>query len=1195
MSARREYEMNFNISGSLSGAFSRSFQQAAREMSAVSNVQNTLNSRIRDVSAYQRQQRELTRAISAYNNTETRLLELQRRNRELQEAMEGITNPSEQLRRQLQENSDALERTTESLNNQLEAIHALNTAHANARLELATHGIDADLSGESDRLRGAMENLTTAQGRFSAISEELRTAQSDFKQAAQEFATTAGVIAAAAGTAYAGTAKQAIDFESAFAGVKKTVEGTPEQLEEIREGILKMSQTDVSSSANDIAAVAENAGQLGIETESILKFSKTMIDLGNSTNLASDEAASSLAKFANVTKMNQSEFDRLGSVIVDLGNNFATTEADIVAMGTRLASTGELTGLSEAEIMGTAAALSSLGIEAEAGGSAMSKFLKSFAVADATGNMKKYADVAGMTVDEFSKLYKSNSLGAISAFTSGLNDVERNGKGAIEILSDMDITEIRLSNAVLALASSDGILTKSVERANAAWEENTALSREAGQRYATTESKLSMAKNSVQNLGIAVGDLALPLVRDLADEFSELVLHAQRWVSENKEGIKSFAAGSAEVAKYALMIKGAAVAYNGMKVAGLAVVKGVTKVKTAIAAARAATAAGNSGIGAFASSLTGLTASAAGFVAVGAATVAALAAIAAAVYLNDKAMRQARKDYADSLMFNNGLPKLEDYTEALKESTSQTYKFAQEINASKDELDDIAFDMKKARDSVELYGTSLRENGILTQEEAQAMINPINQLSDTLEKDFKTRFTVVFDAFKQAASDAADSLGVDVVKMAGILDDFKQNHLENLDEAQKKINTYLGKSAAGGKLTDDELSELQTTLAYVTEQSDTKSEALYDYQTAQQEIAGMDMGANQELAISRIQELQEYGNAYLEEIKEASDTLNLDYERMRAANETDYKYGYIDQQEYETQAENLNLMQASTFDFYKTKYDEFASELSKTAAALKDQAYSSAYKTADEKGASPWDTWIGFLASAEAHHVTSQSDIIATVVKGETDSFQGAFSDIEEYARGNAINSTLKDYEGLIAEIDNLASTAEITPITVPVAIQPTYEQLKKDAMNAANADAPSVRSAADISGHARGTSYSEDTFLAGELGPEIVTNAPAHTVYTAAETQQIYDGYRMFAAILPQALYAMSAMSAAASVSAPTVANYDAGSSSTVTIHYSPTINASGGVDLSAQMEQHDNEFFERLEQYFNGKEQDKRRNAYF
>ena len=318
-------------------------------------------------------------------------------------------------------------------------------------------------------------------------------------------------------------------FESAFAGVKKTVEGTEAQFEALRQGILDMSER-MPESAADIAAVAEAAGQLGIATDNILDFTETMTMLGTATNLTADEAATALARFANITQMSPDNFDKLGATIVALGNNFATTESEIVAMATRIASTGEIVGLSENEIMALAATLSSLGIEAEVGGSAISRVMKDIEVAAKTGNgnLENYASVANMTVESFSKLWESSPVEALDAFVAGLNDVERNGASAIEILDDMDIKEIRMSNSLLALSTSNGLMTKAINLANTAWEENTALTNEATQRYETLDSKLTMLKSSAQNLGIYVYEgMELPL-KSAADKGISYISQLQK-------------------------------------------------------------------------------------------------------------------------------------------------------------------------------------------------------------------------------------------------------------------------------------------------------------------------------------------------------------------------------------------------------------------------------------------------------------------------------------------------------------------------------------------------------------------------------------------------------------------------------------------------------------------------------------------
>lgn len=325
-------------------------------------------------------------------------------------------------------------------------------------------------------------------------------------------------------------------FESAITGVYKTVDGTPEQLQEISDGIKQMS-TEIPAATTEIAGVAEAAGQLGIKTEDILSFTRVMIDLGESTNLSADEAASSLAKFANITGTAANDYSRLGSVIVGLGNNFATTEADIVNMATRLASAGELAGMTEPEIMALATAMSSVGIEAEAGGTAMTQTLNAMekAVAKGGDQLELFASVAGMSAREFANRWNNNATSAVQTFVAGLGKIDEQGESAVLVLDELGLSGIRQSNMLKSLALASNQLSGAVNLANTAWSENTALTEEAGKRYETTESKLKMAENAFDNLKIAVGDQLNPVLEKAAETGTDAFTWAADYVKENPQ------------------------------------------------------------------------------------------------------------------------------------------------------------------------------------------------------------------------------------------------------------------------------------------------------------------------------------------------------------------------------------------------------------------------------------------------------------------------------------------------------------------------------------------------------------------------------------------------------------------------------------------------------------------------------------
>ena len=349
--------------------------------------------------------------------------------------------------------------------------------------------------------------------------------------------------------------KAAVDYESAFAGVRKTVDATEGEYKKMSNAIREASKT-MPASAADIARVAESAGQLGIKKQNIVDFSKTMIDLGESTNMTADEAATAMARFANIVQMPQSEFRRLGSTIVDLGNNFATTESEIMEMGLRLAGTGHLVGLTEPQIMAVATAMSSVGINAEAGGSSFSRVMQKINTQVLSGGKKLelFAKVSGMSAKDFAHEWKTEPQIALLAFLDGLKKVKESGGDVTQTLKELGIKSTQEVDTMQRMAGAGDLLSRALKTANGAWKENTALTNEAKKRYETTESQLKIFKNQITDLAIEFGG---PLLKAMNSGLQA----AKPWIQKLADMAKAFSemseAQQQNIIKWGLLVAGA--------------------------------------------------------------------------------------------------------------------------------------------------------------------------------------------------------------------------------------------------------------------------------------------------------------------------------------------------------------------------------------------------------------------------------------------------------------------------------------------------------------------------------------------------------------------------------------------------------------------------------------------------------------
>lgn len=596
-----------------------------------------------------------TKLVSALAKVDNSISKTQSNLRDLNRALKLDPGNTELLKDKQTELGKAIEDTKSKLETEKQALEQMkNTegfdANSQAARDLKVQ-IDLDTAALKELENQARQSSSVLGTQMQVAGEKIKAVGDSIKHVGDRIAgigqsLTTTVTMPIVG-AFGASAKAAMDWETAFTGVQKTVDATDAEYQQLATNIKKMA-TETASSANDIAGVMEIAGQLGITgVDGLTTFTKTMVELGDTTNLSAEDAATALARFMNITGENSTDVDKLGSAIVDLGNNFATSESEIVEMSTRLASAGTIAGLSSTDILALATAMSSVGIQAEAGGTAMSQTLKTIAnsVADFKDGEEEslyaIADVAQMKAADFARAWETDPITAIHAFISGLSDMKDNEENVFAMLEDMGMKGIRQSNMLQSLALASNMLGDAVKTSSEAYKENTALTAEAEKRYATMAAKISQLKARITEVAIEIGETLVPYIEKAMTFIEGLVEKWKALDDEQKESILKFAAIAAAIGPV-LLVVGKLIASVGSVVSVFgSLISGGGKLITMI-----------SSISGSAGGLSGVLAGLAGPIGIAVAAVAALAAGFAYLFNTNEEFRTGIMQTVSTLQTN---------------------------------------------------------------------------------------------------------------------------------------------------------------------------------------------------------------------------------------------------------------------------------------------------------------------------------------------------------------------------------------------------------------------------------------------------------------------------------------------------------------------------------------------------------------
>lgn len=445
----------------------------------------------------------------------------------------------------------------------IEALNIKRYQEAQA-LRIAAAQVDAGVAAESylgrtiaaniktlDRYEHEIDQVAKAQAAATKKAEQQIAAYRKLSDVGSTLTTRVTLPLLALGV---GSIKVASDFESSFAGVRKTVDATEEEFSQLQAQLraLAAGPNAIPIDVNNLNAVAEAAGQLGIAKGDIVGFTRTMADLGQTTNLTADEAATATAQFQNIFGAAGKEVDRFGSTLVALGNAGASTERDIISMGLRIAGAGVQLGLSQGQVLAYASSLASMGIDAEAGGSAISKVMIDIALAVSKGGneLANFASVSGMTAAQFKVAFKEDAAGAVASFIEGLGRMKTSGQDVLGTLDAMGITEIRMRDALLRASGAGTLLRDSLKLQAEAWRDNNALTSEAQKRYQTFESQLQLFLNRVKDITITFGTALLPVLLDTLDALNpwiETLKSVAEGFANTSPGFKAFVVGIAAI------------------------------------------------------------------------------------------------------------------------------------------------------------------------------------------------------------------------------------------------------------------------------------------------------------------------------------------------------------------------------------------------------------------------------------------------------------------------------------------------------------------------------------------------------------------------------------------------------------------------------------------------------------------------
>lgn len=355
-----------------------------------------------------------------------------------------------------------------------------------------------------------------------AAAKDVNTLSASVQKVSGKAAKAMATATSAAITAITvDAAKKAIEFESTMADVAKVVDGLRDQngaftksYYEMSDALLNMSKS-IPMTADALGQIMASAGQAGIASEDLTKFTETAAKMGVAFDTTAEQAGEWMATWRTALNLSQTQVTALGDQLNYLGNTTSENALKLSEVVTRVGALGQTAGLSAGEVAALAASMPGVTAEISATG-IKSMMIAMTAGASATSKQAAVLQQLGFTASDMANRMQTDAKGAIIDLLGAIKQLPAAEQTAA--LSQYFGKES--VSSIAPLLKNLGYLQQQFAKVGDAAAYSGSMEAEYAVRADTTANKLQLMQNKLAVLQVQIGNKILPYVNDALDDLS---------------------------------------------------------------------------------------------------------------------------------------------------------------------------------------------------------------------------------------------------------------------------------------------------------------------------------------------------------------------------------------------------------------------------------------------------------------------------------------------------------------------------------------------------------------------------------------------------------------------------------------------------------------------------------------------------